>query len=358
MVKKSKEPDLSSVRSLVTSVTKLANHLKLSNNAIYRMIKVNRIPGRHIIKVAALYDVEVRDLLPLTGSDLENDAPVILKPKRTLAVLMEVYRKQKTLQEAATELNVSEKSLHLIMFHWGDELPTLYTTMQQLEEKRISLDEACQRLNVTKYTLHGIRRKYGYAPGKPKAKPKAPSSRVSQDVQRAKVIDIVAGRVTAEQACSEIGVSYRTIFRAIDKVSAHGLHELSRWPVVFRAAFAEEIDKNLPKYTEKWLELVKEMRLVLKKRPKYLQTPKNWKDLPLKRLLVGVLTGEATLEEIATSRGAYPSILAGLFTGDLRPLGVTYPQLVEMPVAHQTAVAEILMAMLDRKRVVPEEVKG
>ena len=64
--------DLSSVRTLITSVSKLAKALRLTNNALYRWIAVNRIPAKYLVRVANFYDVELRDLLPLTGSDISH----------------------------------------------------------------------------------------------------------------------------------------------------------------------------------------------------------------------------------------------------------------------------------------------
>jgi hypothetical protein len=76
-----------------------------------------------------------------------------------------VYKGHKTLEEALEETGHTRISLILIQRRWGDRLPTLYTTLEQLDQGRINLDEACERLNVTKCTIHGIRRKYGYRPG-------------------------------------------------------------------------------------------------------------------------------------------------------------------------------------------------
>ena len=114
------KPDLTSVRSLVTSVTKLARHLKLTNNAVYRWINVNRIPGAHVIRVANFYDVELYDLLSLTGSDNANEVTVSLKPRSVLKALMEVFCGRMTLDQAVAETGQSLISLKLILVHWGD----------------------------------------------------------------------------------------------------------------------------------------------------------------------------------------------------------------------------------------------
>lgn len=343
-------PDLTSVRTLVTSVTKLANELNITPSGIYRWINVNRIPGRHIIRVAKFYDVDIQDLLPLTGSDKINTAKPLHKPRATLETLVQVHAKGMTLDQASDLLGVPARSLHLVMLHWGDELPNLYKTLEHLEDKEISLETACQRLKVAKYTLHGIRKKYGYAPGRRKPTHQKPQASKRRETQRSMALDVIVGRVTAEQASKDSGTSYRTVFRCISRVTTHKLNELAHWPQSFRAALAEELDRDLPNYAEKWLKVAKDQRLVLKKRSKDTPTPKSWRNLALKRLLVGVLLGEGTVEEIAASRGADPAILVSLFSSDLHPLGIDFDTLQGLPVAHQIAVSDILLAAIDRKR--------
>lgn len=350
MTEAPEEPDLTSVRALIPSVTPLARHLKLTNNAIYRWIRVNRIPGAHIVKVANYYDVELRDLLPLTGSDKSNELTYRLKPKRTLGVLMEVFRGIKTLDEAVAETGQSEISLKLVLVHWGDELPTLFTTLEQLDERRISLDEAAARLKVAKYTLHGIRRKYGYAPGPVRRTRPLPTIGRRKELNMKVALMCIAGHSTVAAASQTYGMSERTLFRAVEKLSQIKMMELSAWPTSFREALTAEIEHKLPNYSLKWLEFAENSRLYTDKYVKYPETPEKWRDLPLKRLLVGVLLGEGRLEDIAASRGADPGILRTLFTGDLRPLGVTFEQLMELPMEHQIAAAELFIAMMSRKR--------
>jgi Mor family transcriptional regulator len=345
-----RQPNLDSVRSLVTSVTDLARHLKLTTNAIYRWIKVNRIPGNDIIKVANFYDVDPRDLLPLTGSDKSNEVRLSLKSRTTLKTLMRVFRGEITLAEAMTITGQSKISLKLIMTHWGDELPTLYTTLEQLDQKRINLNEACRRLNVAKSTMHGIRRKYGYAPGYMKRT--RPESTLPARKSRSREIAIacISGKFTVHDAAYDYKLSERTIFRAISEISNLKMSDLAVWPVVYREAYAEEIECDLPKFAEKWLQFGRANQLFVNKSPKYQKTPENWRSVPLKRMLAGYLLGEALLEEIADSRGADVEILAQLFTSDLRPLGLTLEQVQGMSSKHQLALADLLLAMLDRKR--------
>ena len=347
--------DLSSVRTLVKSVSKLAKHLQVSNSAIYRWIEVNRIPGDHIVNVANFYDVEIVDLLPLTGSDKAHRSKPIVKSKDVLPALLEVYRGTKTLEAACAEVGIPIVSGKLILMNWGDELPTLHTTLLQLHEKRISLETAMGRLNVSKNTLHDLRRKYGFAPRSQKEyspRPKTPQKREKRwSDARALALEVIAGKTTAIDLAKTPGTpSYRTIFRYIEKISHLKLNDLAHWPDIFREAYALEIDKNTEKYAEKWVKFAEEQRLILRKSAKYPKAPENWAEVPLKRILVGVLLGEVTLDEAAEAKGGDPAVFANIFTSDLRPLGLTFEEATGMAITHQVALAEVLLAVLDRRR--------
>lgn len=346
------KPDLTSVRTLVKSVSALARHLKMTTNSIYRWIAVNRIPGAHIIRVASFYDVEVAQLLPLTGSDENNEITLKLKPRSVLKTLMDVFQGTITIEQAMDITSSSKISLTLILTHWGDELPALYTTLEQLDQKRIDLEEACRRLGVTKNTLHGIRRKYGYAPGaltstKPESTLPARRSR-----SREAALRCIAGKITVKDAARELNISERTLFRAIDDLSKHKLNELNAWPRVFREALVEEIESEAQPTVSKWLEFANSHRLFVNRTKEYSFTPTDWRNLPLKKLLAGTLLGKSTLDKVAHSRGATPRVLRTLFTGNLRPLGVTFEQVERLPLTHQLALAELILALMDRKRKV------
>ncbi len=346
------KPDLTSVRTLVRSVSALARHLKMTPNSIYRWIAVNRIPGAHIVRVANFYDVEIPELLPLTGSDENNEITVKLKPRSVLKTLMDVFQGTITIEQAMDITGSSKISLTLILTHWVDELPTLYTTLEQLDQKRIDLGEACRRLGVTKYTLHGIRRKYGYAPGALTRTRPVPTLPARRSRSKETALRCIAGKTTVKEAARESNISERTLFRAIEGLTTHKLNELSAWPTVFREALVGEIEGNIQPTVAEWLEFANSQRLFVNRPPKYPPTPSDWRNLPLKRLLVGVLLGEETLDEVAASRGADPEILRTLFTGDLKPLGITLEQVEYLPLTHQIALAELILALMDRKRKV------
>jgi len=341
--------DLTSVRTLVTSVSKLAKAMRLTNNAVYRWITVNRIPAKYLVRVANFYNVELRDLLELTGSDKSHTNTRNLKPRSVLSTLVEVYRGKKTLEEAEAETKQPPIALKLILTHWGDELPTLYTTLEQLDQGRIDLEEACIRLNVAKYTLHGLRRSYGYAPGKLKKQNPTTIDARRETNQEAAFL-CIAGKMKVAEAAKKYEISSRTIFRVIDELSHLKMMELTKWPNSMRAAYVEELKCGTEKYAEAWLQFAESHKLFMPRTCFYPDTPETWRGQPLRRLLVGLLLGEDTLENVAKSRGVDASILRNLFTGDLQPLALTYEQVIEMNMAHQTALAELLLATMNRKR--------
>lgn len=348
------EHDLTSVRSLVVSVAPLARHLKLTENGIRRWFKVNRIPGAHIIEVANFYNVEIRDLLPLTGSDLSAPPVVVLKPKCVLQVLVEVREGRMTLAEAVEKTGQSERSLKLVLIHWGEQIRTLYETMEGLDAKTMTLEDACVNLGLAKYTVHGLRRKYGYAPGPVKRTRPIPTIETRRAVLNDAAMRVIAGKESVAGAAEKRGMSARNLFRTIEKICPLSVMELSRFPDTFRMAYADEVGSRAPKYVEKWLEIAKQANLFIHKQTKYPKSPDSWKNLPIKRLLIGALLGEGKVDEIASSRGGEPVVLEGLFTSELRPLDLTWQEVKKMGLNHQTALAEFLIWQLDRKRKMPE----
>lgn len=349
---KTSAPDLTSVTTLTTTPTKLAREIKITPAAIYRWRKVNRIPGSHIIAVANFYNVEVLDLLPLTGSDKSADPKIILKPRDTIPTLLNVQKGVITLDDASKMLDLPVKSLKLILTNWGEQLETLYDTLTRLELGVVSLDQAAAALGIAKYTLHGIRRKYGFAPGALKRTRPTSTLPMRKQVTYEAALQVLAGNVSAKDAAERNNISDRTVFRKIEEISTLKLNELAAFPGTFRRAYVDEIDKKLPNYVQKWMKIAEENRLFIRKITKYPETPQSWRDAQLVRMLVGVLLGEAPLNEIAASRGADPAILTGLFNSHLRAYDLTWPEVSAMGFNHQVALAELLLWTMDRKRKV------
>lgn len=237
------------VRELIKSVSPIARHLRVSKSAVYRWIGVNRVPGEHLLKLSAYYKYTPTDLLHLTGSEKTNNTRVVLKERVVLATMLEVYRGQKTLEQALQETGQSKISLTLIQKCWGDRLPTLYTTLEQLDQGRIALDDACERLNVTKCTMHGIRRKYGYQPGPIKAKERPAEKPNHKEATIAAALECIAGRMTISEAAKQAQVCGRTIMRAVSRLSVVGLRDLAMLTKDVRSAYSADIAENDTEYS-------------------------------------------------------------------------------------------------------------
>ena len=132
---------------------------------------------------------------------------------------------------------------------------------------------------------------------------------------------------------------------------SHTAMDLKQWPESLRAALAYETEnESVPKYAASWKQFAERSRLVMPSRLRYPSAPDNWRQVTTKRMLVAILLGEMTMDEVAMARGGEPVMLASLFTSDLRPLGLTYEQAMDLPFTHQVALAEVLLAVMDKKR--------
>lgn len=341
-------PDVTSVRSLVTGVTALARHVDLTPNAIYRWIAVNRIPGRYILKIAQYYDIDIP--MHLAQSDEKNTNEIIRKPRDTLPTCLRVQAGEMSIEEAAAQLGLNPKSVTLILANWGEQLPLLYQTLVAVEKGELSLDQAALTLQVSKYNIHALRKKYGFQPKpRPKAAPKPIHER--RRTTRAIALEAIAGHITLAAIQDKYEVSWRTVHRAIAKLSPeYSLIELAHWPKALREAYAQEIEKNLTKLSEKLWIYAKNAQISLRKTQKYPKRPANWRAATAKTMMVHILLGLESLESVATSRGADPSILAGIFTSDLRPLDLTWPQVMEAPVLFQIALGELMMDLENARK--------
>lgn len=339
-----KAPDTTSVRSLITSVTDLSRHLgNVTPNAIYLWIEVNRIPARHLIKIASYYDIEVP--MHLAQSDKKREAKINHKPKETLPVCLSVQRGEMTPAEAAEKLGLHPRAVQLIISNWGDQLELLYKTLTDLDAGEISLDQAAAALQVSKFNIHSLRKKYGFKPA-PRAKAEPRPIVKRRQTARQVALDAIAGRITLAEVESTCDLSWRTIHRAIAKLSPDlTLIDLTHWPKTLRQAYAEEIARDLPKLSKNLWKYAELTGITLKKWPKYPEVPKEWRLANVRTMMIHVLLGQESIDSIAQQRGADPFILESLFTSDLRPLNLTWPQVMQAPLYTQMAVAEVLIAI-------------
>ena len=104
---------------------------------------------------------------------------------------------------------------------------------------------------------------------------------------------------------------------------------------------AYEIEKNIPKYSEMWRKWAEEHHLLLKKAPSWPKSPTNWREIPIRRVIIAILSGEASAQEVAAMRGGEAHILMEHVGRELRQMGM--PAL-PLTIHHQTAAAEVILA--------------
>jgi hypothetical protein len=338
----SQEPS-GDVRGLIKSVTVLSRHLGLTPNAIYRWIKLNRIPAKQILKVSKFYDIDIP--LHLVESEVKSDVRVNEKPRETLPVCIQVQNGEIDLSTAAQKLGLHERAVQLILSNWGDELPTLYRVLDESDRGVMSIGDASETLNVSKFNVHALRRKYGFRPT-PRLKP-APRPIVQRrKTTRALALAVIAGHTQLMDAEKMSGLSWRTIHRAIAKLSPDNtLTSLTHWPKALREAYAYELEHGVPQISVNLWEFMQKQGVPVKKWPKYPPKPRNWRNADARNMMIHLLLGTETMDLLAVSRRADPKVLESIFTGALKPLGLTWPQVFGLSVLQQIAVAEVLLAL-------------
>ena len=293
-------------------------------------MELNAIPPRRIIDVANALDVEITDLLPLAQKTYK---PVSTKPKTLddLRLILEGNH------------DPDDPSAQRIKGAWGERLLLLYETLVKLQSKVITVTDAAEILGITRGAVHNIRKRYGTAPGPIKGA-RRPEGRYALTAKEARklTLDVIAGRKTARSAAQGAKISLRTLHRHIEDVLRPlYLNEISHWSKNFRLALAYEIEKNLPKYSEMWRKWAEERHLLLKKSPIWPKSPANWREVSIRRVIVAILSGKASAQEVAHLRGGEAHILLEHVERELRQMGM--PAL-SLTIHHQAAAAEIILA--------------
>ena len=318
------------LRDLVKNQAALARDVGVSVQTVRNWLELNAIPPRRIIDVANALDVELTELLPFAQKTYK---PVNTKPKTLddLRLILEGNH------------DPSDPSAQRIKGAWGDRLPLLYTTLIKLQNKVITVTEAAEILGITKGAVHNIRKRYGTAPGPIRAA-KHPEGRYKLGAKEARklALDVIAGRKSAKGAAETAQISLRTLHRHIEDVLRPlYLNEISHWSKNFRLALTYEIEKNLSRHSLMWRKWAEERHLLLKKSPVWPKSPENWREVSIRRVIIAILSGEASAQEVAYLRGGEAHILVEHVELELQQTGM--PAL-SLTIHHQAAAAEIILA--------------
>lgn len=321
------------LRQLVKNQAALARDVGVSVQTVRIWLELNAIPPHRVVAVAIALDVEIADLLPFAQKAYK---PVSTKPKTLddLRLILEGNH------------DPDDPSAQRIKGAWGERLPLLYTTLAKLQGKVITVTEAAEILGITKGAVHNLRKRYGVAPGRLKVA-NHPEGRYKLGAKEARklTLDVIAGRTSARsaaQGAETARISLRTLHRHIEDVLRPlYLNEISHWSKNFRLALAYEIEKNLPRHSLKWRKWAEERHLLLKKAPSWPKSPENWREVPVRRVILAILAGEHPVTDLAAMRGGEAHILMEHVGRELRQMGVLA---LPLTAHHQAAAAEIILA--------------
>lgn len=318
------------LRHLITDIPKTAEAMNVSYKTVYTWVKNNKVPPKRVFHLANALDVEIPTLLPFADR-AKADNRAILKSADDLGEINRCY--------LDPDLERSKSCKH-VLATWGDRWPLLYTTLLQLKAREIGVSQAADRLQITVSAVHNLRRRYGLQPGR--VAKVAPVKMKKKDLAFDNVFDVIAGRETARSAAEKAVVSLRSLHRYIESlIDPRTLNELSHWSRNFRTAFALERIGKSQKVVEIWRKNAENRGLLLKKRPIFPKTVENWRETPLWRLTVAVLTGEQDIDTIAVMRGGDAAVLDHLVTKYLLDAGLSCRNL---SIHHQAAAAEVIVA--------------
>lgn len=325
------------VSDYITKPAETARKMGVSATAVGNWIKRNAVPPKRIIHLANALDVEIGELLPF-AQHASEPVKTLKKTRSDLDTLLAAYEGR----EYTSAL--PDSAIKTILTHWGDRLPLMVNTLKRLDDKEITIAQAMETLGVARGTLMNLRARYGTAPG-PRKAAKKPEGPYKQTTRKARMLalEVIAGRKTAVGASETGEVSLRTLHRHVDALIAPlKQNEISHWSRSFRAALAWEVERGAIKYSLAWRKWAEDRNLVLKKKPTRLPAVKNWREATFRRMLVAYLSGEMTLEELATARGGDEAVLMDRFKIELAQLGMDP---LKLSYHHQAAVAEIVAAM-------------
>lgn len=334
------------IHERVRTVTAFAKAMNVTTATVYTWIKEAKVPIGRVRQLSRVLNLDLAEALALASPE-EADKPTpgvktLPKPEGTLADLVAVQRGTRTLEDVSQELGVSLHALTVSYAQNEHRLPLMYEVLTGVTEGTKGVEEACEALGVTRSQLYYLMRHYGQ-PLPTRATYKEPG-RYTQGkaVYQKLALDVIAGRTTALQAAEEAEVALRTLHRHVKRLTPHKLNNLAHWPSSFRLAYAQELQGKAPKLVESWVEYAYRHGLILCKNPRALPPVRNWKREGWSRMLIALLLGEVTLEELAAARGGSERALKDAFDGTLKPFHMRFGEVMALPVLHQAALADLL----------------
>lgn len=334
---------------LIRKPTQTAKLLNLSPQTLRTWIELNKVPPKHVIHLANALDLEITDLLQYADK-VYKPVKVTEKSEKDLDDLLAAY------EGRPYTSNLPQKSITGVLARWGNKLPLMHATLKRLKAREITLQEAADTLKVTKTTIHNLRSRYGMAPGPLKAE-KKPLGKYKQSAKAIHPIalSVIAGQLSAKKAAADNGIPLRTLHRHIAPlIEPLKLNELSHWSRNFRNALVDEIEKGSEKHSVAFRQWAGDRHLILKKKPKWREDLHDWRKATPEQLLLAVLTGDKTTQELAFARRGSEVIVKGLVdTARINMRLSVNP--FKLSIHHQLAVAELILARMTYMRTGVDE---
>lgn len=329
-------------------IAALAREMSVAVNTVRAWRDRGYVPASRLVDFCNALDIDLDLNLSIRPDNARQSAKTVVKPPETLATLVEVQRGNLSIEEASEQLGVSETALTVAYAQNEHRLFLLYSTLTAFSEGCIDATQAAKALDVTKTQVYYLMRTYGVPKPKRESKPKkvGRTTKIKPSYEKL-ALDVIAGRTNAKRAAEDHPeIALRSLHRYVKRyLQDLSLTELAHWPKSFRIALAQELEQGSPKLVEKWVEFANKHGLVLEKRVRRLPEVKNWREVDAKRMLVAVLQGEATLQEIAQLRRGSEIALRDMFNGVLKSLGVRYAEVAGLPVVHQMALGDLLIML-------------
>ena len=320
-------------------ITFVAREMGVSQSVVRTWLEADRVPWAHISKLSRVIDEDINLLLPIGGT-------VTVKTRRLKKTPEALDTLERAFRGEPYEIKppLTAHSLKKTLETYGDRVPLVVETLKQLINNEITVGEAAERLKLKKVSVHSLRARYGGAPG-PIKKVEKPIGRYKQNAikHREVSLKVISGQLGLMEAAEKHGIALRTLSRYVqDDLDGVQLRTLASWPLDFRIALAHEIEHELPKITVQWAQKCKTPGWKFGKNLMPLPPVTNWREATVKRMLIAVLTGELSVNDLAALRGGEPTALHKLFDMELKHLDLTLSKVLSMSIWHQVCVADML----------------
>lgn len=324
---------------------KLAEDLGLNPKTIGQWVKLDRIPARHLLKVCHLSDTEP---LALISYIERRKKPWVFKSAtkkaNTLDTLVRLQNNEITVGTAFLETRLSPRVIRQTLTLWGSRLALLRDTLHSTLPDTIK----AARLDVSDRQLRRLKAAYLPTPNKEdlpyKVARKAAKARWK--AYRHLATQVVRGEISRADAAATAARSTRQMDRWIEKALRDQfgllLREILPLPKSFRYALAEEIEHDHAEVVQHLIKYWQTHKMAAKA---WTAPVAAWRHTPIKRCLVGLLTGEGSMQALCDERNTDKGRLIPLLTGNLVFLGVSFEQAASWSIHHQEALAMILNSM-------------